>query len=130
MKQFAPLREDAERRGKLIKAASDRHAGPDEACKLIRSFAQAEVKMVTYVEKNSARCGIPPQVSEQLKTGHKNTEALQTKVCTMAQQIQQRGPAGPTLSDVLGASAALPEAAPVKKGGSAFDTLTGNVLSR
>jgi hypothetical protein len=130
MKQFAPLREDAERRGKLIRAASDRHAAPDEACKLIRNFAGAELKMISYVEKNSERCGIPPQVADQLKTGHKNTEALQTKVCTMAQQIQQRGPAGPTLSDVLGASAALPEAAPAKKGGSAFDTLTGNVLSR
>ena len=31
MKGFAPLREEAERRGKLIKAASDRKAPPDEA---------------------------------------------------------------------------------------------------
>jgi hypothetical protein len=30
----------------------------------------------------------------------------------------------------LGSSAALPEATPKKKGGSAFDTLTGNVLTR
>ena len=40
------------------------------------------------------------------------------------------GPAGPTLSDVLGSSAALPEATPTKKGGSTFDTLNGNVLAR
>jgi hypothetical protein len=129
MKQFLPLREEAEKRGKLIKAASDRHAGPDEACKLIKNFAQAEVKMVTYVEKNSAKCGIPPQVSDQLRTGHKNTEALQIKVCNVAQNMQQR-PSGPTLSDVLGSSAALPEATTAKKGGSTFDTLNGNVLSR
>ncbi len=32
MKEFMPLREEAEKRGKLIKAASERHAGPDEAC--------------------------------------------------------------------------------------------------
>src|SRR5215472_13239577 len=44
MKQFLPMREEAEKRGKLIKAASDRHATPDEACKLIGNFAQAEVK--------------------------------------------------------------------------------------
>jgi hypothetical protein len=130
MKQFTPLREEAQRRGGLIKAASDRHAGPDEACKLIKNFAQAEVKMLTYVEKNSARCGIPSQVTDQLKAGHKHTEELETKVCTMAQQIQARGPAGPTLSDVLGSSAALPEATPARKGGGTFDTLTGNVLSR
>src|SRR6266403_4161208 len=38
MKGFVPLREEAEKRGKLIKAASERHAQPDEACKLIESF--------------------------------------------------------------------------------------------
>ena len=129
MKGFVPLREDAEKRGKLIKAASDRHASPDEACKLIGSFGQAEIKMIKYVESHAAKCGIPPQIADQLKNGHKNTENMQKQVCNVAQQ-QQRGPAGPSLSEVLGSSAALPEAAEAKKGGSTFDTLNGNVLSR
>ena len=131
MKAFTPLREDAEKRGKLIKAASDRHAPPDEACKLIGNYGQAELKMIKYVETNATKCGIPPQISEQLKSGHKNTETMQQKVCAVAQQQQQqRGPAGPSLSDVLGSSAALPEANVTKKGGSTFDTLNGNVLTR
>jgi len=130
MKGFVPLREEAEKRGKLIKAAGERHAPPDEACKLIASFGQAETKMINYVENRSAKCGIPPQVTDQLKTGHKNTEAMQKKVCGFAQQAQQRGPAGPSLSEVLGSSTALPEATPTKKGGSTFDTLNGNVLTR
>jgi hypothetical protein len=131
-KGFAPLREDAEKRGKMIKAASDRHAPPDEACKLIGNFGQAEIKMIKYVETNAAKCGIPPQIADQLKTGHKNTETMQQKVCAVAQQAaqQQKGPAGPSLSEVLGSSAALPEATPSKKGGSTFDTLNGNVLTR
>jgi hypothetical protein len=129
MKTFVPLREEAEKRGKLIKAASDRHAPPDEACKLIGNFAQAELKMIKYVEVHSTKCGIPPQISEQLKNGHKNTENLLKKVCAVAQQAQ-KGPAGPSLSEVLGSSAALPEATPTKKGGSTFDTLNGNVLAR
>src|SRR5260221_1167564 len=130
MKVFIPLREEAEKRGKLIKAASDRHAPPDEACKLIGNFGQSEVKMIEYVKVNSAKCGIPAQIGEQLKNGHKNTESMQKKVCAAAQQVQTRGPAGPSLSEVLGSSAALPEAQPTKKGGSTFDTLNGNVLSR
>ena len=130
MRGFMPLREDAEKRGKLIKAASERHAPPDEACKLIENFGQAELKMIKYVETYSAKCGIPPQIQDQLKNGHKNTEAMQKKVCAVAQQQQQRGPAGPSLSEVLGSSTALPEATATKKGGSAFDTLTGNVLTR
>jgi hypothetical protein len=130
MKGFMPLREEAEKRGKLIKAASDRHAGPDEACKLIGAYGQAEIKMIKYVESHAAQCGIPPQVTDQLKNGHKGTEALEKKVCGVAQQAQSRGPAGPSLSDVLGSAAALPEANTTKKGGSTFDTLNGNVLSR
>lgn len=129
MKGFVPLREDAEKRGKLIKAAGERHAPPDEACKLIGSFSQAEVKMIKYVESHAAKCGIPPQIADQLKSGHKNTESMQKKVCQVAQQ-QQRGPAGPSLSEVLGSSAALPEVTAEKKGGSTFDTLNGNVLAR
>jgi hypothetical protein len=130
MKNFVPLREETEKRGKMIKAASERHAPPDEACKLIGNYSKAEHKMISYVEANSTKCGIPPQIGEQLQTGHKNTEAMRVKVCAMAQQAQTRGPAGPSLSEVLGSSAALPEAQPVKKGGSTFDTLNGNVLTR
>ena len=130
MKGFVPLREEAEKRGKLIKAAGERKAPPDEACKLIGSFGQAELKMIKYVETHAAKCGIPAQIAEQLKGGHKNTETMQKKVCQVAQQQQQRGPAGPSLSEVLGSSAALPEATAEKKGGSTFETLNGNVLAR
>ena len=131
MKAFMPLREEAEKRGKLIQAASNRHAPPDEACKLIGNFSQAEAKMIKYIESHAAKCGIPPQIGEQMKTGHKNTEAMQKKVCTVAQQMQQQQarPAGPSLSEVLGSGSA-PEANAGKKGGSTFDTLNGNVLTR
>jgi hypothetical protein len=131
MRGFVPLREEAEKRGKLIKAASDHHAPPQEACKLIGNFGQSELNMIKYVESHAAKCGIPAQVADQLKQGHKNTENMREKVCAAAQAQQQRGPAGPSLSEVLGSSAALPEAtATAKKGGSTFDTLNGNVLTR
>jgi hypothetical protein len=130
MNGFLPLREDAEKKGKMIKAASDRHAPPDEACKLIRNYGQAELKMISYIESHQAKCGIPAQVGDQMKAGHKNTDALANKVCGIAQQAATRGPAGPSLSEVLGSSAQLPEAMPTKKGGSTFDTLNGNVLTR
>jgi len=101
MQEFVPLREDAEKRGKLIKAASERKAPPDEACKLIASFSQAEVKMMKYVEANAQRCGIPSQIAEQLKAGHKNTEALRDKVCRVA-QMQRQWPDGPPRINDIG----------------------------
>jgi hypothetical protein len=130
MKQFLPLRQDAEKKGKMIKAASDRHASADVACKLIKNYGAAESKMMAYIEKNSAKCGIPSQIGDQLKKGHKNTETMQEKVCGAAAQAETRAPAGPSLSEVLGSATALPEATKTKKGGRAFDTLTGNVLTR
>jgi hypothetical protein len=132
MKDFIPLREDAEKRGKLIKAAGEHHAPPDQACKLFKSFGEAEIKMIKYVETHASQCGIPPQIADQLKAGHKNSEAMQQKVCAVAEQAaQQKGPAGPSLSDVLGSAATVPDAETTKrKGGSTFDTLSGNALAR
>lgn len=132
MKEFMPLRKEAERRGKLIKAASDRRAPAAEACKLIGNFSQAEVKMIKYVHANQQKCGIPAQVTDQLKDGHKNTEKMMKQVCNVAHQqaTQPRGPAGPSLADVLGSSASASEPTRSKKGGSTFDTLSGNVLTR
>ena len=131
MKGFLPLREETEKRGKLIKAASDRHAPPDEACKLIGNYSKAELTMLAYVKKNSEKCGIPPQIAEQLQAGHKNTEIDAAEgLRGGAAGGPARAPAGPSLSEVLGSSAALPEATPTKKGGSTFDTLNGNVLTR
>jgi hypothetical protein len=130
MNGFIPLREDAEKKGKMIQAASNRHAPPDEACKIIGNYSAAEVKMIKYVETNASKCGIPAQIADQLKAGHKNTENLEKKVCGIAEQVKARGPSGPSLSEVLGTATAAPEATASRKGGSTFDTLNGNVLSR
>ena len=80
--------------------------------------------------ENNDLGGVYSEIADQLKNGHKNTEKMQKQVCAVAQQAATRGPAGPSLSEVLGSSAALPEAQPMKKGGSTFDTLNGNVLTR
>jgi hypothetical protein len=109
IKRFAPLREEAEKRGRLIKAASERHASPVEACKLIGSFGQAEIKMIKYIEANAEQCGIPPQIADQLRNSHKNTEKMQKKVCTMAQRHPS---AGPDLEKVLGPGDFWPASAP------------------
>jgi hypothetical protein len=132
MKQFMPLRQEAEKRGQALRAAGEKRTGPDVACKLINSFIEAEVRMLKYVETNSARCGIPPQISDQLKKGHKGSEVMKAKICGAAEQAQkQQAPAGPRLSDVLGSAAELPEASTAKKsGGTTFDTLSGNALTR
>lgn len=127
-KGFMPLKADAEAKIKAFQAASKRKATAQEACKLISRFSLAETKMISFVETNSKKCGIPSQVGDQMKKQHASTQQFQTQVCNAA-QAQAAGPAGPSLSEALG-SATLPEAKPLKRGGSTFDTLNGNVLTR
>ena len=82
---FAPLRRDAETKGKLIKAASERHAPPQEACELISTYQLASAKMVNYIEANADECGIAASMVDQLKAGHRKTEELRAKVCAKAE---------------------------------------------
>ena len=59
MKDFLPLRAGGGKARQVIKVASDHHARPDEACKLIGNFPQAETKMIKYVETNAAKMRNP-----------------------------------------------------------------------
>ena len=81
-KGFAALRDAAERRGRLVKEASNRKAPRDEACVLLGNFNQAELKMIRYVNANSAKCGLQ-QVAARLKTGHAKTEEMRRRLCAV-----------------------------------------------
>lgn len=124
---FMPLRQDAEKKAAAVRAAHDKKATPQEACRLIGLFSEAEAKVVNFVEKNGAWCGIPDQVAQGMKANHEHTVQLQKQVCTMAANPPR--PAGPSLSDALDpSSTAAPT--PIKPGRGTFDTLTGNALAR
>jgi hypothetical protein len=89
---FTPLREEAESRARLIVAASERHAPREEACRLIGEFAQSEIRMIKYLEANSAACAAPKRIATELKASHQRTEAVRMKVC--AAGLQKRVPVG------------------------------------
>lgn len=130
VQQFNALREARDERGKEIQAVMKRKTkpGPDVACKLFRGFSAAEAKMLSFLKSESKRCGIPPDLSQQLAKGHAQTTKTTEQICTAA--AQPRAPAGPRLSDVLGAPS-LPTATNERPaGGSTFDTINGNVLAR
>jgi len=90
-----PLREEAQKKAAIVREAGRRHALPGEACKLIGEFHAAEAKYIGYVEINAARCGIPTQAVDQLRTNHKAHDATWIKVCTAAGQGKQFAPVLP-----------------------------------
>lgn len=130
MKQFGPLREDAEKRANLVRAASQKKASPQEACKLIGNFHQAEAKLVSFVTAKQSACGIPPEVPQQMKTGHVRTSQMLKQVCAAASAPQGGPSAAPSLADALGTSNSTEVRSLKRSGGSTFDTLNGNVLAR
>jgi hypothetical protein len=129
--QLLTLRDETQKHASLISAANQRHAPPPEACKLFRNFIAAENRMIKAVTENGPRCGVPPEVPAQMKAGHARALQVTKQVCDAAAQ----GPraAGPSLSDALGTTPAVPSTIPPsgsKAGGGPFDTLTGNALAR
>jgi hypothetical protein len=129
--QLLTLRDESQKAASLIQAANQRHATPVEACKLFKNFIATENRMIKAIGENGARCGVPPEVSVQMKTGHAKALAVTKQVCDAAAQ----GPraAGPSLSDALGTTPTVPSTiAPSisKSGGGPFDTLSGNALAR
>jgi hypothetical protein len=93
MNGFILLREEAVERGKLIKAASERHAPPGEACKLIANFAQSEIKMIKYIEANSGSCGISPQIADQLRLATRTPRPCRSKFAGWRRKRRRAGQA-------------------------------------
>jgi hypothetical protein len=125
--QFFKLRDDAQKKAHAIQLASAHKATPKEACHLFTVFSAAESKMLKYAVDNKSSCNVPDEVITQIKTGHTRTSELRTKICKVAEAPPR--PAGPSLSDALGAP--IPGANNIRSGGGGtFDTLTGNPVGR
>lgn len=127
--EFLPLRQDAEKKAAAIKAAAATKKQP-AVCAAFKNFAAAEAKVVKYVEEHGDECRIPSDAAKMMKANHAKTLEIRTKVCDVAAAPQPRAP---SLSDALGTSripTAPSEGATSTKRGGAFDTLSGNSLSR
>lgn len=126
--EFLPLRQDAEKRAGAIKAAAAKKSQP-ELCAAFKNFAAAEAKMVKYVTDNSAACGIPPKIGQEMKATHSKTLQTRDRICS-ANAGPAAAPPAPSLSDALGTSR-VPggSGTNVQKGGT-FNTLTGNPIAR
>jgi hypothetical protein len=125
---FTSLRGTAETKGKAIQAAAKRKASPQELCPLFRAYAEAEAKMVQFLEKNQGWCQVPPEALKGSKANHAKTLQVRTQVC----QAAANPAAAPPSVGLSGVLTNIPGAAPPPPAGGTgvFDTLTGNALQR
>ena len=128
-KDFIPLREEAQKRGQMIQAATSKKdkASREEVCALFKSYSAAEAKLVKFIKVNAQWCGIPPEAATQMKANHDRTLRTQTQICSVAGGPAK--PTGPGLSEALGTSRGG-MLDPLAPNSGTLDTLTGNVLAR
>jgi hypothetical protein len=121
------IRDELQKRGEAIQNANQKKADVKVACGLFRNYLATESKMLKMLETDGPTCGVPAQVAQQVRGSHAKASQLGKQVCDAA----ARGPAptGPTLSDALGTSPAIPDTRD-KKGAGTFETLTGNPFAR
>jgi hypothetical protein len=125
---FVTIRDEVQKRGQAVQAAFKRKATPQEACGLIKTFAENEAKMVKFVETNGVWCGFPPDAIKQLKASQARTAQAQTNACNAA--AAPKPLPAPTLGDALGTTR-VPDASNTRTGrGGVYDTLNGNPIAR
>jgi hypothetical protein len=125
VQEFFKLRDDAEKKAALIRAANDRKAPPKEACQLFGALIASQSKMLKYANDNGVWCGIPSQINESLKQAIAKVSDIRTRVCQAAAAPAQQAP---TLSDAL--SNPVPNSNNIKTGRGTFDTLTGSQIGK
>ena len=126
--QLLALRDETQKHALAIRAASEKKAPPEEACKAFKTFLASETKMIKGLQEHSALCGVPADVIKNLKAQHAQASKVGKNVCDAAAQGPR--PAGPTLSDALGTTPMVPDSSAAKRGAGTFETLTGNPLAR
>lgn len=129
IKDFMPLRQDAEKRAGAIRSAIERKAATPELCKAFKEYGTAEEKLMKFAETNNVWCGIPLEMVKGMKANHVKTVKMRDQVCNGARPGGGGAPPPPSLSDALTGNR-MPDASNAKSstGRGTFDTLTGNPL--
>ena len=126
--QLVALRDETQKHGQALQAAGQKKAPPEELCKLFKAFLAAETKMVKGLEEQSATCGVPAEVLQQVRAGHSRAAQTSKQICEVAAQGPR--PSGPSLSDALGTTPVVPDTTSTKKGQGTFDTMSGSPMAR
>jgi hypothetical protein len=85
--QLLAHREEAQKHGQALQAASREKAPPEEICKLFKVFLAAETTMVNGVEEHRATCGVPPDVIKQVMALHNKALQVAKRVCDAARSV-------------------------------------------
>jgi hypothetical protein len=124
--QLLALKDETQKNGQAIQRANEKKESVSVACKLFKAYMASEAKFLKALEDGSKICGVPPEAIKSVKDGHTQAAKVTKQVCDAAANGGGQ-PAGPSLSDALGAGPTVPDG---KGNRGTFDTLSGNALAR
>jgi hypothetical protein len=127
--QLMVIKDEVQKNGLALQAATKRKPSPIEGCKLFTAFAASEAKFLHGLEENKATCGVPDDAIKHFRGEFEQVSQMKKQICEAAAQ----GPrsVGPSLSDALNSAPTLPEPSTSSKSkNGTYDTLTGNPLVR
>ena len=107
-----------------LKSANERKAQREEFCQIFQRLSVSSGKVAKFLEQNKTLCNVPAEAIQRAKADYSKTLTYRKQACSTA-----AAPAGPNLSDVLGAPV-LPDGSTTKPDTGTFNTLTGNPLAR
>jgi hypothetical protein len=121
---FVPLQQEAQHGMTALKTANERKAPREEFCQIFQRLSISIGKVSKFLEQNKTLCNVPAEALQRAKNDHKQVLTYRKQACSASP-----APAGPSLSDVLGAPV-LPDSTTNKSESGIFNTLTGNPLTR
>jgi hypothetical protein len=120
---FVPIRQEAEKGMAALNSANERKAPREEFCQIFKKLASTTGKIAKFLADHQGQCNVPVEAVQRAKADNSKIVGYRNQACSAP-----AAPAGPRLSDVLGAP--IPETNPNRPNDSIFNTLTGNPLTR
>ncbi len=90
LEELAGYRADVENHAKEAQAESKKRPTRAKMCDLVSVYSDAEFEWLKFAEANMTKCGMSPQIVEQIKSAHAHTLDAKKKVCAPGQS-----PTGP-----------------------------------
>jgi hypothetical protein len=79
--------QDVNAKAELVREAGLRGANSNEVCRLMKSYEEAEHKMIRFIGINAEICGVLRDFREHVRTNHLTTERMKEKACAREWQF-------------------------------------------
>jgi hypothetical protein len=87
--QYSALTQDVEAKAEPIRDASHGRLPASAVCKLLTDYTEAELRLISFVEANSNKCGVSHEISEKIKINHATTEKMKGQACSNTNRLKE-----------------------------------------